>query len=983
MNPKKRFKKNRIFLRIIAMALVFMLTGSLCAVAAQDTDKVVRVGWYDSAFNQMDDLGRRTGYAYEYEQKVALYTGWHYEYVEGSWPELLQMLKDGKIDLMSDVSYTVQREKDMFFSSLPMGSEEYYLFTTPDNKDISTSDYSSFNGKKVGANKGSIQIELFKDWAASNGIQAEIVELTGTESDCIARLVRGDFDLYLTLDSAADRDFTVPVCKIGSSDFFFAVNKNRPDLLSELNSAMNHIQDDNYFFNQQLYGKYLKQTKFNSYLSSEEAEWIAEHKTIKFGYQDNYLAFCAKDPKTGELIGALSDYLKTAENSIENASFEFEPVAFSTAQEALEALKKGEIDCMFPVNLTDYYGETKGYSITSPLMSTEMSAIVAQANAEDFFKKERVLVAVNAGNPNYEMFLLDHFPEWRSIYFKNTPDGLKAISQGKADCLLMSTFRYSDVSKLCDKYNLTQINAGVEMDYCIAVRRDNYMLYSILNKMISAVPDTTMSTALSRYSVEGANKSFSDYLKSQPGLVAASILITLLIIVFSLIRNLGALKRAKKNRELISATQTDELTGLYMKNFFYEYAHRMYQENPDKPMDAVIVNIIRFHSINAINGRSFGDNVLRAIGEEISAFIDENGGIAGHTEADYFAIYCPHLDDCHILFDRLQRKLDLISTNTNIRLRMGVMPWEEGCEPNELFEHALVASNLARGLYNEHLVVFDENMRKKEAFEQQLLHDIHRAVDEHELVVYYQPKFDIQKDPIELSGSEALVRWQHPQYGLIMPNDFVPLLERNGLISDVDSYVWREVVKQAAKWRESFSFFLPISINFSRLDIFDSKLEATLDELLSSNGLDKSAIQLEVTETAYTENSEGLIRIIEKLRAKGYIIEMDDFGTGYSSLSMLSAMPIDTLKLDKSFIDDIDINNKQIQLIELILDIAEDLKIPVVAEGVETSVQLKLLQELGCSFAQGFYFSKPLPADKFENEYVKNYKWLENSDEQH
>ena len=128
---------------------------------------------------------------------------------------------------------------------------------------------------------------------------------------------------------------------------------------------------------------------------------------------------------------------------------------------------------------------------------------------------------------------------------------------------------------------------------------------------------------------------------------------------------------------------------------------------------------------------------------------------------------------------------------------------------------------------------------------------------------------------------------------------------------------------------------------------------------------------------------EDLCGIIEKLRAKGYTIEMDDFGTGYSSLSMLSAMPIDTLKLDKSFIDDIDINNKQIQLIELILDIAEDLKIPVVAEGVETSVQLKLLQELGCSFAQGFYFSKPLPADKFENEYVKNYKWLENSDEQH
>ena len=256
MKPKKRFLKNKICVRLFSLALALsLMLCSFSAFAAQNEEKVVRVGWFDSAFNIMDDLGRRSGYAYEYEQKISLYTGWRYEYIEGSWPELLQMLKDGRIDMLADVSYTKEREREMLFSSLPMGSEEYYLFTTPDNSAISTTDYPSFNGKKVGANKGSIQIELYKNWAKANGIQTEIVELMGSESESIAQLLRGDFDLYLTLDSAADKDFTIPVCKIGNSDFYFAVNKARTDILSELNAAMNHIQDDNRFFNQQLYGK--------------------------------------------------------------------------------------------------------------------------------------------------------------------------------------------------------------------------------------------------------------------------------------------------------------------------------------------------------------------------------------------------------------------------------------------------------------------------------------------------------------------------------------------------------------------------------------------------------------------------------------------------------------------------------------------------------------------------------------------------------
>lgn len=165
--------------------------------ASAQAAKTVRVGWFESPFNITDQLGRRSGYGYDYQQKIAAYTGWTYEYVEGSWPELLQMLMDGRIDLLSDVSYTQERAGKILYSSLPMGAEEYYLLVAPGNREITSDDYSTFSGKKVGVNQGSVQAGFFRDWAEANGVRAELTEMTGTEEENITKLNRGEIDLYV------------------------------------------------------------------------------------------------------------------------------------------------------------------------------------------------------------------------------------------------------------------------------------------------------------------------------------------------------------------------------------------------------------------------------------------------------------------------------------------------------------------------------------------------------------------------------------------------------------------------------------------------------------------------------------------------------------------------------------------------------------------------------------------------------------------
>ena len=419
-------------------------------------------------------------------------------------------------------------------------------------------------------------------------------------------------------------------------------------------------------------------------------------------------------------------------------------------------------------------------------------------------------------------------------------------------------------------------------------------------------------------------------------------------------------------RQLISAAEHDRLSLLYTRSFFFEYAERLFRYNKDLQLDAIVLNIEQFHSINDLNGREFGDEVLRVLGDEIRAFLSETEGIGGRTEGDRFAIYCTAQPDYRALLDRFQKRLDGISDKVSIHLRMGVNPWQEGVAPAALFDRARAACSKVRGDFQNPLMIYDESMRQKEMLNQRLLNDLRPAVDERQFIVYYQPKYNIQSQPPRLSSAEALIRWKHPELGMISPGEFIPLFEGNGLISVVDSYVWEEAAKQVAKWRETYGFTLPVSVNLSRTDLFDPTLTERLKQLIENNHLDFRDIKLEVTESAYTDNARQMLELIRGLRQLGFEVEMDDFGSGYSSLNMLSSMPLDVLKMDMSFVRNIENSEMDYRLVKLILDIARYLNLCAVAEGVETEGQMKLLQSAGCDLVQGYYFSRPLPPEEFE-----------------
>ena len=422
-----------------------------------------------------------------------------------------------------------------------------------------------------------------------------------------------------------------------------------------------------------------------------------------------------------------------------------------------------------------------------------------------------------------------------------------------------------------------------------------------------------------------------------------------------------------ESKNLVQQTEKDKLTGLYTIDYFFEYLKQIIPLDMGSDRDAIVIDVEHFRLINEIYGRGTGDQVLAEIGAYLQQVLTTLNAIACRAGGDIFFVYCIHQEDYQELQEALQTILARIIKVSNIRIRIGIWQYVERglIDPESWFDRAKSASERISGNYTTSVAVYNSGLHSKHLREERLIRDIYEAIEHKDLKVFYQPKYAIQGDKPHLRSAEALIRWIHPTLGFISPGDFIPLFESNGLIQMVDYYVWKEAAAQIRKWKDEYNWTVPVSVNVSRIDIYDPDLENKFCNILKENDLSPSEYMIEITESAYAENAQGLIEVLESMRKKGFKIEMDDFGTGYSSLGMLTEIPIDILKIDMSFVRSMEKHEKNKRMVELIIDIAKFLKVPCVAEGVETESQLRTLRRMGCDVIQGYFFSKPVSPEDF------------------
>ena len=424
---------------------------------------------------------------------------------------------------------------------------------------------------------------------------------------------------------------------------------------------------------------------------------------------------------------------------------------------------------------------------------------------------------------------------------------------------------------------------------------------------------------------------------------------------------------------LIINTQKDNLTGLFTKKYFYEYIHEFDVLNSEESMDAISINIKRFHIFNEMYGHELGDRLLVAIAKSLRDLTKTNDGIVARVGSDTFFLYIASQDDYQFLLDDvLIPATKSLGEDIQVEFRIGVNKYANKDDSIEKrFDHAVRASNEGKHSFENTIVYYDEQMHNKEIYYDKLLHHFDKAIKDKEFKLYLQPKFEIQGDKPVISSSEALVRWVHPEYGMISPGVFIPLFEENGLIRRLDYFIWNEVGSAIKKWKSEHKYSLPVSINVSRVDLLDEDLLKHLMDMIDSNGIEIKDVYLEITESAYSDEPEFIINRVTELSEKGFLIEMDDFGSGYSSLGMVTSMPIDVLKIDMSFVKQMLVSSKDKKMVEIIIEIADYLKLKTIAEGVETAEQLEVLKQMGCDIVQGYYLSKPIPVSEFEEKYIK------------
>lgn len=420
--------------------------------------------------------------------------------------------------------------------------------------------------------------------------------------------------------------------------------------------------------------------------------------------------------------------------------------------------------------------------------------------------------------------------------------------------------------------------------------------------------------------------------------------------------------RLRESASIVNQLTWDSLTGLYSKVFFYRAVEDAFAAEPDEAFDLVCSDIDNFKALNDRYGEGVCDRVLVLLAEHMTESL-EDVVVGGRIGGDTFAFLTKHQEEGTWEERLCSTTEDMPIPNLSVKFGVTENVNHEMPVP-QICNRSMSAIDMVKVRGGTAVVFYDDEMHQRQLIEQVIRESMETALEQRQFSVFYQPKHDVQTNTI--GGAEALVRWHHPLLGFVSPGLFVPVFERSGFVTKLDMFVWEEVCKELKSCKEKGLPVVPISVNASRLDFDIPDLPQQIAALADKYEIDRSLLHLELTETAYSENPDLVIDALRVLRELGFSAELDDFGSGYSSLASLNILPLDVMKLDMSIVQQAS-ELDDFRIVEAAINLAQVLDLKTVVEGVETEEEAKRVSDLGCDLIQGYYYSKPLRHDEFED----------------
>ena len=589
---KSRKKSTVLCAGIFVFLGIWMVLTVPCRAAETNNDEkqsqIIRVGSFEDTFNYVDKNGVRRGYGYELMQALAGYTGWKFEYVKCDWSDCFDKLENGEIDIMGDISYTDERAQKMLFPDEPMGEEKYILYADLSDTDIGMSDFKSLDGKRVGVLMDTEPEIMLTEWENKNGIHTEHVNVNN-DDDVEKKLANHEIDCFVSLEESIWSEQGISsVTTIGKSGIYFAINKERSDIKTELDYAMRQLEQDSPFFKADLYKKYFT-LDYIQVLTGKEKVWVEEHGGIQIGFLNNDPAIFSMDEETGKLTGMLAEYISYAKDCLGNQTLEFNIHAYDDYDEMIQALQNREIDMIFYVGRNPYFAEQNGYALTNTAWTYSLMAVTDE---EKFDENKVYTVAVPKEKYALKQHIAFSYPEWKLVDCDSLDNAADMVIQEKADCFLMGA---SQALIYDNSQNFKSVPLTKTMEACFTVREGEGSLLSILNKTIKAMPSDMLTSALAIYDSTADKVTFSDFIKDNllvflatVGFLALSIIGIILVLLrkarkAEAVAKLAAKDTKKLNDKLEIALKKAEDASLAKTRFLNNMSHDI-----RTPMNAIL-----------------------------------------------------------------------------------------------------------------------------------------------------------------------------------------------------------------------------------------------------------------------------------------------------------------------------------------------------------------------------------------------------------